>query len=102
MNVFDFDPAQFRDQYAQQGWIHIRDGIDRELLDALRDFASGSFDSHLVEGRAIGGAKAQAAYEFPPEVAFPDHLFDVVAEVSGLQRDAMTLSERHIKAYDDD
>ena len=100
MKVFDFDPAEYRGIYREQGWIFVPDGMDGDFLAAVTSFAQRSFGDHVVSGRAIAGAKSQALYEFPPDVDFPDHLFDVVAEVAGLNRASMTLSERHIKAYD--
>jgi hypothetical protein len=50
----------------------------------------------------VYGQKEQALYESPPDVDFPGELFDVVSAVTGLNRPRMTLSERHIKAYDAD
>jgi hypothetical protein len=35
-------------------------------------------------------------------VDFPGELFDAIAELCGLHRPTMTLSERHVKAYDQD
>ena len=102
MKVFGIDPGEWRDEYRDQGWIHIRGGIDPEFLEFLRDFARRRFSAHKVEGKAIGGRKAQSLFQFPAEVDFPGHLFDIVAAVCGLQRETMTLSERHIKAYDAD
>jgi hypothetical protein len=102
MKIFSFDPADHRDHYAEHGWVHIQGGIDPEFLQALRGFAQGSLGSHVVEGRAIAGRKQQALYEFPDAVDFPGELFDAVADLCGLHRPTMTLSERHIKAYDDD
>jgi hypothetical protein len=102
MRIFDFDPREHRDQYAQQGWVHVRGGISPDFLAALSQYVDDSFGSHRVEGTAIGGRKSQALYEFPPDVDFPGELFDVIAAVADLNRPTMTLSERHIKAYDDD
>jgi hypothetical protein len=102
MRIFNFDPADYRDLYSEQGWVHIRNGVSPEFLELLRDFALRRFVEHKVEGKAIGGTKEQALYEFPADVEFPGELFDVIAEVGSLKRPTMTLSERHIKAYDDD
>jgi hypothetical protein len=102
MKIFSFDPADHRDHYAEHGWVHIRGGVDPDFLDVLRRFAHDSFRSHVVEGRAIAGRKQQALYEFPDSIDFPGELFDVVASLCGLHRPTMTLSERHIKAYDED
>ena len=102
MNVFDFDAAAYRERYREQGWVYIPGGMDGEFLAEVTSFTQRSFGDHVVTGKAISGAKSQALYDFPAAVDFPDHLFDVVAEVAGLQRATMTLSERHIKAYDAD
>jgi hypothetical protein len=102
MKVFGFDPAEYADIYRGQEWVHIPGGIDAEFFAQLRSFTEREFSSHVVRGKAIGGTKEQALYEFPDAVDFPGHLFDVVAAVSGLRRETMTLSERHIKAYDED
>lgn len=102
MRIFAFDPAEYRDQYATQGWVHVRGGVDPEFLAHLQQFARTEFASHQVEGRGIGGTKSQAVFQFPAEVDFPGELFDVIAAVAGCDRAGMTLSERHIKAYDPD
>ncbi len=102
MKIFAFDPADYRDQYAERGWIHIRDGIDPEFLAYLKEYTARRFEEKHVEGKAIYGAKEQALFDFPPETDFPGELFDAVAHVAGLNRETMTLSERHIKAYDAD
>ena len=102
MRIFSFDPADYRDQYATQGWVHVRGGVDPDFLAYLQNFARTEFASHEVEGRGIGGSKSQAVFEFPSEVDFPGELFDVIAGVAGCNREGMTLSERHIKAYDSD
>lgn len=102
MKIFAFDPADHRSHYAEHGWVHVRNGIAPEFFEALRRFVDDSFGSHKVEGRAIGGRKEQALYEFPKETDFPGELFDVVADLCALNRSTMALSERHIKAYDED
>ena len=102
MKIFNFDPADYADQYARTGWVHIPGGIDPEFLAHLKDFTARRFAEQHVEGKAIGGAKEQALFEFPAETDFPGELFDSIAALCGLDREGMTLSERHIKAYDPD
>lgn len=102
MRIFAFNPDDYREHYARHGWAYVQNGIAPEFLDALREFTSRSFTDHRVEGESIGGRKDQALYEFPEETNFPDEVFDTIAAVCGLDRDGMTLSERHIKAYDAD
>jgi len=102
MKVFDFDPADYADHYAKHGWVHIKNGQSPEFHAALKDFVDTEFGAHKVEGATIGGQKQQALYEFPSDTDFPGELFDSVSQVCGLNRETMTLSERHIKAYNDD
>jgi hypothetical protein len=100
LKIFGFDPLAHRDAYQSQGWVHVRNGITADFFAILRKFAEDSVREHRIEGRAIGGEKEQSLYEFPQNVDFPGELFDMVAAVCGLNRSTMTLSERHIKAYD--
>lgn len=102
MKIFAFDPADYRDAYREHGWVHVPDGMDPEFLAYAREFCARRFDEQHVEGRAIGGTKEQALFEFPAASEFPGEPFDVIAGVAGLHRPGMTLSERHIKAYDAD
>jgi hypothetical protein len=102
MKVFAFDPADYREQYAARGYVHILQGIDPDFHSVLREFATREFETHVVEGRAIGGRKSQALYEFPQETDYRRDVLDVVAALCGLNQATMTLSERHIKAYHSD
>lgn len=100
MQMFAFDPADYRERYRQQGWLHIKNGVTPEFHAQLREFAEREFGSHRVDGRAIEGAKTQALYDFPDQTL--EEVFGVVAATCGLIRETMTLSERHIKSYDAD
>ena len=102
MKMFDFDPADHADHFAEHGWVHIQNGQSSRFHAILEDYVQTQFGAHRVKGATIGGQKQQALYEFPEDVDFPGELFDAVAQVCGLERETMTLSERHIKAYDDD
>ena len=102
MRVFAFEPEDYRDEYAERGWIHVPGGVAPEFHDYLRDYSEREIGGRRVAGEAIGGRKQQALFEFPPEGDSLTELFDAVASVAGLNRPTMTLSERHIKAYDPD
>jgi hypothetical protein len=102
MRIFDFDPAGYRDEYARHGWVHIKHGMDHAFLAETQRYVERRFAASRLDKFAIKGKKEQALYEFPTSVEYPDELFDVVAAVCGLQRATMTLSERHIQAYDSD
>ncbi len=102
MRIFAFDPADYRDTYAEQGWVHIKNGIHPDFFRELQEFTEHSLGATKLDQFAIRGKKEQSLYEFPPAADFPAELFDAVAAVCGLRRESMTLSERHIQAYEPD
>lgn len=101
MRIFDFDIGAARDRYAREGWVHIENGIDPEFLALLQKSVPEYLDTSKLDAFAIKGKKEQALFAFPDEADYPAELFDAVAEVCGLNRATMTLSERHIQAYDE-
>lgn len=100
MRIFGFDPAEHREQYATQGWVHIKNGIDSDFLRELQAFMERSLAATKLDQFAIRGKKEQSLYEFTDGVDFPAEIFDVVSSVCGLNRETMTVSERHIQAYE--
>lgn len=102
MKVFNFDPVEQRERFQADGWLHVRGGVDPEFLAYLRDFVDRSFGRRQVSGKAIGGQKDQALLEFPSEIDLRADIYDVIASLTGLDPTGMTLSERHIKAYNPD
>ena len=102
MRLFAFDPASFAEQYRERGYVHIKNGATPEFLQVMKEFVAESFSSHEVKGTAIGGDKTQALFEFPDDTDFPGEFFDMISQMCGLDRTQMTLSERHIKAYESD
>ena len=101
MRVFAADAAEYRDQYARQGWIHIRGGLDPDFLSSVQDHMRTTLTGDRLGAFAIKGKKGQAIYDFSGEVDFPGEIFDFVATLCGLDRERITLSERHIQAYDE-
>jgi len=103
MKMFTFDPAGYRDQYRDQGWVHIREGISPEFHEYLLAYVEKELNAHLLQDFAISGKKEQALFEFPSDADQPeelDELFDSIAELCDLNRETMVLSERHIQAYE--
>lgn len=100
IRVFCFDPADYRAEYSEHGWVHIREGVSAEFHEHAVEYVRRELAEHLLEGFAIQGKKEQALFEFPSDVDYPDELFDTVADLCGLKRASMTLSERHVQAYD--
>ncbi len=102
MKIFAFDPADYADHYREHEWVHVKAGIGPEFLEALQEFARAQLEQTRLEGLGIKGKKEQSLFEFPPEVDYPGELFDTVSRLCGLRRETMTLSERHIQAYEPD
>lgn len=100
MKVFDFDPAAYRAEFAELGYVHIREGVTAEFHEYLLRFVE-ELAAHRLPELAGTGDKEQALLEFPDGFDLQGELFAVVADATGLDRDTMVISERHIKAYDE-
>ena len=102
MKIFDFDPSDYADTYRSQEWVHIREGVSEEFHELLLRYAREELSGHMLGSFAIKGKKEQSLFEFPEGMDYTNELFDVVAQVCGLDRTGMTLSERHIQCYEAD
>ena len=99
MKVFDFDPSQLREQYEEQGWLHIPSGLTPEFLEYAQQHVAQATAADPLAGEAIRGAKTQFVFEFPDDVDLQEQVHQVIAELSGMDGSRTVLSERHIKAY---
>lgn len=99
--LFDFKPADHSAHYKTHGYVHIPRGLNSQFHTLL----TGQIETYLRETRlkdfAIGD-KQQSLYQFPEGHDYFGDLLDHVAQVCGLERRKLVLSERHIKAYDAD
>jgi hypothetical protein len=102
VKVFSFDPVEHRERFQAEGWLWLPEGVDSGFLEYLREFVSRSFGGHQVSGKAIDGQKDQALLDFPSGLDIRRDLYEVIASLTGLEPEDMTLSERHIKAYNAD
>jgi hypothetical protein len=100
MRIFGFEPSAYVDTYRSQQWVHIPEGVTEEFHQLLVQYAREELTDHMLGDFAIRGKKEQSLFEFPDSVDYPNELFDVVAELCGLNRATMTLSERHIQCYE--
>jgi hypothetical protein len=102
MKVFSFDPAEHRDRFLSQGWVHIKNGVTPEFVEVMRSFVARELNEERLRQFALEGKKGQGRFEFPDEVDFPGELYDAISTVCGLDRETIALSERHINAYNND
>ena len=98
MRMFSMTAAEHRDAFEREGWLHVPGGLDPAFLAYLRDEVARKQAEERIEGKGIQGEKDQFLLELP-EGTHWDELFDLISELCGLDRDGMTLSERHVKAY---
>jgi len=102
MKVFAFDPAEHRDTFLSQGWLHIKQGVTPEFVGVMKEFVARELNEERLKQFALEGKKGQGRFEFPPDVDFPNEMYNVISEVCGLDRAKVALSERHINAYNND
>jgi len=100
MSVFAFDWREYADRYREYGWVHIKHGAAPGFLETARRRIAE--DAARIDGRGLRGEKRQQLFDFPADVDYGRDLFDVLAQLCDLDRASMTLSERHVKAYDAD
>jgi hypothetical protein len=97
--MYDFDPAKYADQFAREGYVHIKAGVTEPFYQKLVRQVDENMKTKTMKEFAIGD-KQQAMYEFPEGGNYADEVCTAVARVVGLEPSQIVLSERHIKAYD--
>src|SRR4029078_4583357 len=97
VRIFAVDPAAHRYEYARPVWIHIKNGRTPEFLAALNDFVARAMTGGRGDERfAFQGKKEHIVYDFAADFAdYPGELYDFVSVLCGLDRESITLSERH-------
>lgn len=102
MKVFNFNPVEYQAEYAKNGYVHVAKGVDPEFLTFARTYARDAIDrDDSLKEWHFKNKKSQFLFEFPPEVDFVGDLKQVVGEVAGMDRNSVTLCERHVKVYND-
>lgn len=102
MKLFDLDLEREHRSYGEQGWVHASPGVTAEFLEHLERVVDERVGGGWLQGPGLAGAKQQLLFDFPEEVDLEVELFDPVASLFGLDRDQLTMSERHLKVYDPD
>jgi hypothetical protein len=97
MDMFAFDPADHADTYTQQGWVRIPAGVNPEFHGLLVDYAHHHDE---VGAYHIPGKKRQLVFDALDEIDV-DQARDTIATLTGLARNALVISERHLQAYTD-
>ena len=100
--MFNFEPAVAREQFAKQGFVHLRNVLQPAFLEHLQSFYRQSLADHSNEQDAwkIYGKKRQYLFDFPSR-ADAEEFRQGMAALTGIAPDDFTVSERHLKVYDE-
>lgn len=99
--MFNYDPAQYRDALARDGYVHLRDLLTQDFIQSLQETferAMTGDDSESSDWK-ITGKKRQFVFDFPSRDA-AEAFRKGMAELTGIPTEDLTVSERHIKLYD--
>ncbi len=97
--MFSFNPSDYARQFTEQGYVHIRGGLTDEFYRLLASQVDQYLEANRLKEWAIGN-KQQGLYEFPDGDKNYAEFMSSVGSVCGLDANKLTLSERHIKAYE--
>lgn len=100
--VFKYDPGTARDEFEARGYVHLKDLLDDDFLAHLTRHYKESVASaqNEKENWKVYGKKRQYLFDFPSDedaIEFRDGM----AELLGYDKNALTISERHLKVYDE-
>ncbi len=100
--VFKYDPGEAREEFKTRGYVHLKDLLDDGFLKHLTSFYEESQASaqNEQENWQIYGKKRQYLFDFQSKddaLEFRDGM----AKLLGYDKDDLTISERHLKVYDE-
>lgn len=101
--VFKYDPGQAHEEFKTRGYVHLKDIMSDEFLVHLDAFYKESQQTAQSEKEdwKIYGKKRQYLFDFKSE-ADAEAFRDGMERLLGYKQDALTISERHLKVYDED
>ena len=93
----------YREQLERDGYILLKDVLSENFMADLKTYLDRSRTGQMEEyGKwRIGGKKHQFLYDFPDK-AIAERFRNEVAALTGLNRETFTISERHLKQYEND
>jgi hypothetical protein len=90
-------------QLERDGFILLKDILSDSFMASLREFLERSKAGQVAEyGKwRIGGKKHQFLYDFP-DTGMAEAFRAGMAQLTGLDDERFTISERHLKQYEND
>lgn len=100
---FKRDLGIYREQLDRDGYVLLKDVLSASFMADLKRYLERSRNGQVAEyGQwRIGGKKQQFLYDFP-DADMAQRFRDEIAALTGLKADTFTISERHLKQYDND
>ena len=100
-NIFTFNPNDYTHEFANNGYVLVKGGINSAFLKEAQQQAilQEENKSDLDEWR-FKGKKRQYLYDFENQWDFYQAAYKTLCETTNLNLEKMTLCERHIKVYD--
>jgi hypothetical protein len=99
--VFTYDPGTCRTDFEAKGFVHLKGILDEGFRSYLIDFLERSLRDPTNERGdwKIAGKKRQYLFDFPSQDAAREFRKGM-ARLTGIDPDSFTVSERHLKVYD--
>ena len=100
--LFKYDPGSAHETFKKQGYVHLKDVLSDEFVSELKGFYEDSQSNQLNEAQnwKIYGKKRQYVFEFKSQEA-ANEFRDGLSALTGIDKDGFTISERHLKVYDE-
>lgn len=101
--VFNRQLSTYRSQLERDGYILLKDILSDSFMSSLKNFLERSRAGTVAEyGKwRIGGKKQQFLFDFPSQ-DIANEFRDGIAALTGMSAAAITISERHLKQYEND
>jgi len=100
--MFNFDPGQYRSDLEKNGFAHLKGVLTPEFVSHMKRFLAEALSEAEKESQdwKIEGKKRQFVFEFPSDKD-ADRFRRGMSRLTGIAIDDFTISERHLKVYDD-
>lgn len=101
--IFKKDIGAYAGELKSKGYILLKDVLTEEFLNYMRDFQKKSIAGDVAENGTwrITGKKHQYVFPFPSDKA-AEEFRDGLSRLTGLKKETLTISERHLKQYEED
>lgn len=101
--MFNYDPGAARDEFKQNGFVHLRGVLSPSVVEHLSDFLDRATRDDIDEQGQwrIYGKKRQFLFEFPNSES-TEAFRCGMASLTGIEPEQFTISERHLKVYEAD